>query len=394
MDWFLPNGKPFEEWEESELQYFIDQKIPEGKELDYKRELNFGNDSDKKELISDIVSFANTNGGYLIFGIEEGEDKSPSTLCGLDLLDTPDGTIARINNSIRDAVEPRISNINIRAIPLSSGKHALVIKIPNSFFSPHRSKDRHFYARNSTGKYPLDVAELRNSFLQSETLRTASQNFRLNRISQIVNGDTPILLKGKSLAIIHVIPLPALKSNFSIDIFKWVPAFGQGTLPGFKEHPLFPRFTFDGIYGDSNDYSYTQLFHSGILEATSYRYFTRDDNGIPSYMMELEIITFVKNALNFLTEKLRLTEPLIISISFVGIKNKHLLRPLDYDWGLTTSQTKDNILLPEVLYEDVQQTIDFNTTAQLIYPALTRWWNAFDFPRSPYFDKDKNWVAK
>ena len=43
----------------------------EGKSLDYKRDLVGSTDANKKEFLYDASSFANSQGGYLIFGMDE-----------------------------------------------------------------------------------------------------------------------------------------------------------------------------------------------------------------------------------------------------------------------------------------------------------------------------------
>ena len=50
--------KPFESITEEDLQTLVDEEISESKTIDYKRD-NYGNDdSEKKEFLKDISSFA------------------------------------------------------------------------------------------------------------------------------------------------------------------------------------------------------------------------------------------------------------------------------------------------------------------------------------------------
>ena len=52
------------------IKIIVQDKIPESRTLDYKRELPPQTDAGNKELLKDISAFANTVGGYLIYGIE------------------------------------------------------------------------------------------------------------------------------------------------------------------------------------------------------------------------------------------------------------------------------------------------------------------------------------
>src|SRR5215471_17078845 len=65
------SGKLITSIREADLLSLIDTKENEGKEIDYKRLLPGKSDADRREFLYDVSSFANTSGGYLIFGIEE-----------------------------------------------------------------------------------------------------------------------------------------------------------------------------------------------------------------------------------------------------------------------------------------------------------------------------------
>jgi|GEM_PF-5201948 Predicted transcriptional regulator containing an HTH domain and an uncharacterized domain shared with the mammalian protein Schlafen len=396
MDWFMPNGKRFEDWEEAEVQYFIDEKIPEGKHLDYKAELHLETGDQRREFVADVSAFANTDGGYLVYGIAEGESKDPADLCGIDIIGTPDEIKLRILNIVRDTVQPRIAGIQIICFKLSNEKFALIIKIPASLFGPHRTSDRHFYVRTTAGKDSLDVHGIRSAFLQSETLRTASQNFRLDRLSQIMNNDTPIEFSSDSRMVIHLIPLASLRPNFSIDIESLLMNSGHGNFPGLGEPHSYANYTHDGIYSATASMPmYSKLFDSGIFETVSSYYFSPTSDILPSQCIEEDAIRFVQNGINFLMERIQLLEPIIISISFLNIKGKVLGTP----WTIRGTQTPpiktNHLLLPEILWSDVSpEPLSFGKTAQILYPLFKKWWNAFEHSKSMYFDGSGNWNSR
>ena len=60
---------------ENEIKKLIEEKVQEGTHLEYKREIKFSNDGDKKELLADVCSFSNFGGGTIIYGIEEEIDE-------------------------------------------------------------------------------------------------------------------------------------------------------------------------------------------------------------------------------------------------------------------------------------------------------------------------------
>jgi len=56
---------------QADLQNLIDNAVAEGRTIEYKQALPGGTDSEKKEFLADVSSFANTAGGDLLFGISE-----------------------------------------------------------------------------------------------------------------------------------------------------------------------------------------------------------------------------------------------------------------------------------------------------------------------------------
>jgi len=123
---------------EGDLLTLITNSVMEKKTLEYKQALPGNTDSDKKEFLADISSFANANGGDIIYGIIENRDTGlPAALEGVSA-ENIDQEITRLDSIIRDGIEPRISGIKIHPIKLSNGKVVVVIRIPKSWISPHR----------------------------------------------------------------------------------------------------------------------------------------------------------------------------------------------------------------------------------------------------------------
>ncbi|MGH7485201.1 MAG: AlbA family DNA-binding domain-containing protein, partial [bacterium] len=103
---------------EADLLSLIAARVMEDRTVEYKEALPGGTDSDKREFLADVSSFANSSGGNLYFGIRELEG-IPVELVGLDLQDA-DATIQRIENLIRDGIEPRLPPLRIEKVELSS----------------------------------------------------------------------------------------------------------------------------------------------------------------------------------------------------------------------------------------------------------------------------------
>ena len=77
--------KPLSEIVSSDFLNLIENEVPESKTIEYKQALNLKTDSEKKEFLADISSFANTSGGDLIYGIAENEKNLPSKFENIEI---------------------------------------------------------------------------------------------------------------------------------------------------------------------------------------------------------------------------------------------------------------------------------------------------------------------
>jgi hypothetical protein len=242
---------------------------PEGKTIEYKRDLVGKTDADRKEFLYDVSSFANTSGGHLIFGMDE-KDGMPSNLIGFQGVNV-DAEILRLQEMIRDGIRPPIYGIDIVAVRLASGNFALVIHVPKSWNAPHQvtyQKTFRFYARHSNGKYQLDVDELRSTFLLSASAAERMKAFRVDRIAKIVGGDTAVPLPMGAKAVTHILPLSSFTVAQSVDLNRaW--RDHSNVIGVLGSSGSSPSFNLDGLLvssSHSRGRRYVQLFRDGCVE--------------------------------------------------------------------------------------------------------------------------------
>lgn len=131
-----------------DLEQLISDKVEERLDLEYKGANALErSDAAKKEITKDVSSFANSDGGVLIYGILEFRDKEKSHLpqC-LDPIDRTKFTREWLDQVIGN-IRPRL-DVKITPIPLDSDeKHcAYVLEIPKGQ-TAHQASDRRYYRR-------------------------------------------------------------------------------------------------------------------------------------------------------------------------------------------------------------------------------------------------------
>lgn len=190
-----------------DIQRYADEGIPESRDLEYKRELHFDKKEAKQELLFDLCAFANAVGGDLIVGMEvyaEGEKKGlPKNIIPITG-ESPDDYKQRIENLVRDCVEPRLRIYLQEILPEKGKGFILVIRVPQSFEAPHMVKGTsRFFVRTSVGKDPLDVHGIRNAFLASSTYEERIRHWRNDRLAKIAAGETPVPLARPDQLVLH-----------------------------------------------------------------------------------------------------------------------------------------------------------------------------------------------
>lgn len=389
--------KKVEDITEADLQALIDNKVLEGKTIEYKSELPNKIADSKKEFLSDVTSFANTSGGDLIFGIEQdAATGAPSRLTGLRV-ENMDNEKTRLDNILRSNVEPRLLNVTIHPIRLSNGLFVLLIRVPRSWSSPHRvifGKYNKFCARNSSGKYEMDVDELRVAFNLSETIIERIRYFRADRIAKIIADDTPVPLDSPHRIVLHLIPVNAFNPSTKYDVNSIHPN-RHDKLPLIYRGAENGRYNLDGLFtysmlDDGKPSACTQLYRNGIIEAVDARMLAPDDMRkqlIPTFVVEEELIQATTHYLNLMSE-LTIDPPIFIFLSLLNVKGYRIPKKHPHNPN-SEPIDRDMLLLPAEIIEEYG-----GQPEKILKPLFDLVWNACGEPRSYNFDEDGNWIKK
>ena len=387
-------NKKIEEISESDIQVLIDEEKIEKKVLEYKSELPGNSDSDKKDFLAEVSSFSNTLGGDIIYGVIENRDiGKPEKLEGIKI-ENIDQEILRIENIIRNGIEPNIpsSSINVIEIPLKNLKCALIIRIKKSWLSPHRISFRswhRFYARSTNGKYPLDVQELKYAFLLSESIGQKINQFRERRVSDIYANNLPIPFYKSPKIVLHIIPFSAFNPRHSFD-FKDLSLYDIQPMNSTnfqKRYNIDGLLTFSYYKGRDVSHSYVQLYRNGIIEAVNSRLLWSENKEkcIPINSVETVIVESVSRYIQ-VYKKCNLTTPIFLFLTLINVKDYVLSKDGKKLFHNIFPIDREIVLIPEIIIEDYDVDPPI-----LLKPIFDLLWNACGFEKSLNYTKNGTW---
>jgi len=150
--------KPLKDLEFTDIERLKANKTCESPILDYKKQLLEDN-----KLLKQVSAFANTQGGFLIFGVKEtGRGGYPKEILGID---TSQINKERMEQIILGNVQPKL-DVEIVSIPhRDTSKAIIVIQIPNSYLKPHmNNRDKKFYKRYNFEAEPMTEIEVSDTY--------------------------------------------------------------------------------------------------------------------------------------------------------------------------------------------------------------------------------------
>lgn len=385
-------NKPLNEITKDDLQWLIDNQIPEDKTTEYKSKLEISNDENKRKLLERITAFANADGGDLIYGIKEDENKLPAEIVGVIRASEYDQTIQTITNIMSVKIRPRINDIDFAKVDLGNEDVAVIIRIRSSIFSPHAVFDgvKHsFHIRKSNTTFHMDVDELRNSFLKTENQSKRIREFIADRLVEIDANHYDYLNKEFPILVIHAIPITLFlrRENFAVkEINDAVRISGSDAFNRF----CIQRVSFDGVRitntkTTSGNQSFAFYFLDGTVEVAGNNdfFYISEDTGsiscgtkmIRSQILCSSIIKCITQIQEYYSV-LQVKDSILIFISVLNARGYHMYngRFGDYD-SMAQAIDRDVVVLPETYIEQFS-LLNQSDIPKTLRPLLDSLWNA------------------
>lgn len=369
--------------------------------LDFKLELPDRTAGGSKEFLKDLSAFANTQGGDLVFGVQQDEGIVVD-VPGVEVQD-PDAEQNRLEQiALSDGIEPRLPTPEFQKVEISTGRYVFLIRVPQSWNTPHRLSFQghgHFYARGAATSFAMNVQQLREAFVATEARIQRIVKFRDDRL-RFVGGNAPVRLvqtdpesrNAPSLVVLHLAPLQSF-TNSRPEVMKATTILRQFTPLGYRENDgtsrpnLDGRVNYAGRTGDrpAEYWSYTQIFRNGCVEAV---------RALPSRRVEEHQFDAIhplegnlRVAIPRYLESLRslgFSSPIYLFLSLRRVMGKHLT----YD-RRQSEETFDSehVTLPEIEIESLDTPVD-----DVLRPVLDVLWNAVGHDTCPRYDEQGRWL--
>ena len=235
-------------WTLTKINELITNGVEENMHLDYKSAASLsGSEGAKKEITKDVSAFANSDGGIIIYGIKEYDERSKSHLP--ERIDPVDGKkfskewLEQVINNI----SPRIDGLIITPVQCNhkeDNKVIYVVDIPKSN-TAHQSKDNRYYKRynfQSSVMYDWEVKDVINRYKQS-------------RIDIVFKQTMPNGLLSKIFRDPSKISLDIYANNSGHKVVKYVECFisGEADTAIFFVEPYFGSTNFEHCFSNEID---------------------------------------------------------------------------------------------------------------------------------------------
>ena len=136
----------------------IRDQVQESIHLDYKASKAIS-PKERDEIAKDVSAFANSDGGVLIYGVEE--DKASHLPVRID--DGVDDAVCSrewIENTITSRIIPKVDDCRVVPLQVSPGRSLYVVSVPKSIRGPHQASDKRFYKRHNFKSEPMEEYEI------------------------------------------------------------------------------------------------------------------------------------------------------------------------------------------------------------------------------------------
>ncbi|WP_159107524.1 AlbA family DNA-binding domain-containing protein [Streptomyces rubrogriseus] len=175
---------------ENDLQRAVDSQIPESVDLDWKKDFYQGTDAGKKELAKDVSAMANTVGGMVIIGVDDGKRDHAHALAPSEPV--PGRGEEWIRSVLANWIQPVVPNVGVRPVKSTAydGKIYWVLTVlpstqaPHAVASPGNDYNFRVHVRHGTTTRTLAESEIAQRY--RDRFQAASDD--IDRLRQVTDA--------------------------------------------------------------------------------------------------------------------------------------------------------------------------------------------------------------
>ncbi len=362
-------GHPLQSIDLPFLERLAAEQVPESRSHEYRGALPPARDKEQRDrFLETVASFANTEGGVIIFGFQEAAWE----VVGLRSLDL-DADVRRLEDMVR-RLDPPIQRLEVGPTLLASnGAPLLLLGVGRSLYAPHavvyENNRIGFFRRTNRGKQPMDSRELRREFLEADLWRRDAEEYRASRIRDAL-ATAQFAPGAAGIMFMHCLPLGRLDSQFEVTSRRELAVRCFQSPLTFRRS----RMNIDGLllHNDESDSpEWLQCFRHGGLELAT-QFLLVETDVLSGEWVVGYIGSFVRGAVAWFSE-LGVSEPFLLNTTFVRVRGTRLSRSHDF-LGQADTFDRDSVHIPTLLLGADAMTVEqaLAETEKLLWQATGR----------------------
>lgn len=374
------------------LEALVQDRAQESVHLDFKREQPSKKEDGRRELLKDVCALANTEGGRIVYGVDEDDEACASRIAPI-VGEESDAAQRRLDQSIVDGIQPRLVGCTVTALPVGPG-YVLVVDVPPQYGGPFQSffnNQRRFTYRQGTMNIDMDYNQLRAAFqMRGRALQEASA-WRRSRLNHLNDAIRRKRMEDKAWLFVHIMPFSALFDGNLIDLN----ALAKAHRSVIHDHADFRTFTAEGmLFQDARPgqrpTEFVRFFRSGLAEFgwTGDKGSHAGDLFIKGLTAAMTIRHLVDRCAQILVE-CGVSGPAYISLSGLLIEGHRLLYR-GPDWDEQTPEPWESEMEPPML--EVSSLSELASSPDTwCRPLSDMLFQTFGLERCPYYDRYDAW---
>lgn len=200
--------KPMKEVSAADLEALVTARQEETRQLEFKQQLNLGNDKERSEAAKDISAMANGGGGRVVYGISEKDDgsgrKIASQVMGMTDGGLRDRLASVLASSVRPPVDCELWRVELPGPP--DGLHCLVVEVEPNPYVLHMVEaygEYKYYNRADAAARPMTEDDVRRRYEEIDRLRTGGSQ----RVATVLGEESALVPSESSWLSLVAVPV-------------------------------------------------------------------------------------------------------------------------------------------------------------------------------------------